>query len=230
MCTEIKDIGIVEVDRFGYIHRWEPVERKHISPLLPAGPGWVSEHFLSFVYTYETGGNLNASFFTHMDGKRMNNIPSNIIFSPHAEAVLDSDSLNDLLCTIVATEQPQYNKSEYVLTGLLQNSYKEILQIPRCPLCGLPWEGSIFTDSIKFMKEYDGSIKHEVVHDEIQGIVCDTCMWYNNNLEYLNTHKLISPEQNIYNDYVRGLSLELLCKKYKNYSRDFILKALSMFI
>lgn len=196
--TEVKDVGLLSIDRFGYLYRWVPEDRRMHSVTLPSGPGWVPEHYLTLINTYDIGSqltNLPANLFTHADRLKMNNTPDNIILKDFVHNLLDSDTLEELADLDGDDKIPRIKKIEYeyVYIGLLQDQILPILKIDRCPLCGLPIEK----------------------HTSSESYMCDVCFYNSRNeYEFLNTRSDLPIEHNLLNDYNRGLSIELLQKKY----------------
>jgi len=205
----MKDVGIIDIDSYGFIYRWWPHDRSNLSDYFRSGPGWVPEHYVSYVKNYEDGGYIHPKHLIHVDKIRTNNNPDNLRIpigfkepcNPEVELFATSEAL------------PEY---EYVYCGHLQQTTRPIVKISRCIVCGLP--------------TFDKYIHCE---DEIE--VCQDCFW--EHLEFWEEWdywkrkdptrlrevlELVDPtdsvENNIKRDHSRGYTTPQLIEKYKDYT------------
>lgn len=192
----IKDIGLVNVDCYNNIYRWLPFDRKLISDFLPDGPGWVPEHYITYIRTLDDYAYLRPSEIYHCDGQNDNNNPYNLVSR-------DGSIKPSKLLIKDPNDTFEY---EFVYNGFLQNTMSRIIAIPRCRICGIP-----IIEHLGF----DTKTESDIFHD-----VCMNC-----NNETLGMIDCILPKvtnyareisDNIAIDYNRGLSIKDLFQKYKH--------------
>lgn len=190
----MKDIGIIEIDKSGFIHRWYGGNRKYLADFLPPSPGWIPEIFLSYVMNYEEGAIYPPSSFFHIDGNRTNNDPINI-------GIINEDKYKIV-----------YNGSyeiEHVYVGYMQDRILPVTKIKRCLGCGLP----IFSESIQ--SDYDISLCNNCYYTQYDPE--DDELTLETNLVSIDGNDILD---NIYIDHSRGYTIKQLQCKYKNFNID----------
>lgn len=203
---KISDIGIIDIDDCGYINRWFPLDRnKHLSNFLPLGPGWVPEHYLSFIINFQDGGFLPPNYFIHMDNNKGNNQPENVDV---VKCIKDKYQLylpNDELDIYHKQKRISPNKSQYVYGGFYQDKIIKVPNITRCSICGMPTFGEPYHSQYIDDVDLCPDCYRDFYIDEDD--FCKIC---------LLTDKDNDPINNIYIDFNRGLSIPQIRNKYKN--------------
>jgi len=211
---KVRDIGVVDIDNLGYLNRWYGGDRKKcISDHLPEGPGWVPEHYVSYICNFADGAWIPPKFLTHHDGVILNNDPTNIrlpkIFKDPTEEEYGEfrpDSKSTL----------SHRNFEKILGGFYQNKTLIIPKIKRCGICGIPIFGEPYGSGCVDMD------------------LCTDCYrdFYIDEDEVVQLTLLTSPDNdlidNLYIDHMRGLDFDNLHIKYKNFPNvDFMLNQIS---
>lgn len=199
------DIGIIEIDSYGFINRWYPADRKKfISDHLPPGPGWVPEHYISFISNFCDGAWVPPKYFIHTDKNNKNNQPENISIVHHVSDNSFFDNIRDLTDFGIPRQEKEKFETDFVLGGFYQEKIYAIPKINRCELCGMPLFGHPYqTDYM------DHSLCIDCYRDYYseEDSKCDMC---------LLTDTSYDPIYNIFIDYHRGLTKHQLMKKYNN--------------